>query len=184
MASQDSKVDMQELLEASILQGPDKQQMVSRAINHSFGRGGWRARAEKVVLPRIALESVIKQCGGESWSDQGRGQGPRSNQGRGQGPRSDKGRGQGPRSDQGRGQGPRSDQGERKEPKESSCGGGGQGKGEGPMLCGMGRASVKPRAIGRARALQMRAEMCILPLRRPGGLSGVSLSWDQHDSEL
>ena len=154
MASQDSKVDMQELLEASILQGPDKKQMVSRAINHSFGRGGWRARAEKVVLPRIALESVIKQCGGESWSDQGRGQGPRS------------------------------DQGERKEPKESSCGGGGQGKGEGPMLCGVGRASVKPRAIGRARALQMRAEMCILPLRRPGGLPGVSLSWDQHDSEL
>lgn len=172
MASQKNNVDMQELLEASILQGPDKNQMVSRAINHSFGRGGWRARAEKVVLPRIALESVIKQCGGESWSDQGRGQGPGS----------DQGRGQGPGSDQERGQGPRNDQGERKEPKES-CGGGGQGKGEGPMLCGVGRASVKPRAIGRARALQMRAEMCILPLRRPGRLPGVSLSWDQHDSE-
>ena len=150
MASQGNNVDMQELLDASILQGPDKQQMVSRAINHSFGRGGWRARAEKVVLPRIALESVIKQCGGESWSDQGRGQGPRS------------------------------DQRERKE----SCGGGGsQGKGEGPMLCDVGRAFVKPRAIGRARALQMRAEMCILPPRRPGRLPGVRLSWDWHDSE-
>ena len=52
------------------------------------------------------------------------------------------------------------------------------------MLCGVERVSVKPRAIGRGRALQMSAEMCILPLRRPGSLPGVSLSWDQHDSEL
>ena len=152
MASKGNTVDEQELLDAAILRGPDKQQLVSRAINHSFGRGGWRARAEKVVFPRIALNAVIKQYGGESWSDQWRGRGSRSDRGRGE------------------------------VPKE--CGGD-RGRGEGSELCGMEKvpgqmrgvngAPVKPRASGRARALRIRADMCILPQRKPGRLPGVRI---------
>lgn len=152
MASKGNTVDEQELLDAAILRGPDKQQLVSRAINHSFGRGGWRARAEKVVFPRIALNAVIKQYGGESWSDQWRGRGSRSDRGRGE------------------------------TPKE--CGGD-RGRGEGSELCGMEKvpgqmsgvkgAPVKPRASGRARALRIRADMCILPQRKPGRLPGVRI---------
>lgn len=152
MASKGNTVDEQELLDAAILRGPDKQQLVSRAINHSFGRGGWRARAENVVLPRIALNAVIKQYGGESWSDQWRGRGPRSDRGRGEAPK--------------------------------ECGGD-RKTGQGSEPCGMERvpgqmsgvngAPVKPRASGRARALRIRADMCILPQRKPGRLPGVRI---------
>ena len=178
MASKGNTVDEQELLDAAILRGPDKQQLVSRAINHSFGRGGWRARAENVVLPRIALNAVIKQYGGESWSDQWRGRGPRSDRGRGEAPKEcggDRGRGEASKEcggDRGRGEAPKECGGDRK-------------TGQGSEPCGMERvpgqmsgvngAPVKPRASGRARALRIRADMCILPQRKPGRLPGVRI---------
>ena len=165
MASKGNTVDEQELLDAAILRGPDKQQLVSRAINHSFGRGGWKARAEKVVFPRIALNAVINQYGGESWSDQWRGRGSRSDRGRGEAPKECGG-------NRGRGEAPKECGGDRK-------------TGQGSELCGMERvpgqmsgvngAPVKPRASGRARALRIRADMCILPQRKPGRLPGVRI---------
>lgn len=169
MASQGNTVDEQELLDAAILRGPDKQQLVSRAINHSFGRGGWRVRAEKVVLPRIALNAVIKQCGGESWSDQWRGRGPRSDQGTEQAPKECGG-------DRGRGEAPKECGGDQKKGQDSMPCGVGRGSGQ---MSGVNGTPVKPRASGRARALRIRADKCILPQRKPGRLLGVSLSLDQ-----
>lgn len=118
-----------ELSDASMLQEPEE--IVSRAVNHSFGRGGWRARAEKVILPRVALDAIIKQCGmespkqagGESWSDRvTEGRTNRANR----------------------------------------------------QMAGVSGALAKPKSSGRARALRIRAEKCILPQRKPGKPPGVS----------
>ena len=68
MASEWDRDSVAELADSSLLQEPERQ-IVSRAINHSFGRGGWRVRAERVVLPRVALDAIIKQCDRESWSE-------------------------------------------------------------------------------------------------------------------
>jgi len=128
-----------ELSDASMLQEPEE--IVSRAVNHSFGRGGWRARAEKVVLPRVALDTIIKQCGKESWSKQ---------------------------------------ENSMESPKQagreswSDCVTEGRTKRVNRQMAGVSGALAKPKSSGRARALRIRAEKCILPQRKPGKPPGVS----------
>lgn len=44
----------------------------SYAVHHSFGRGSFRAEAEKVVVPKIVLDQIIgKKC----WTERPRGRG-------------------------------------------------------------------------------------------------------------